>query len=41
MNLWHDETLLEMFNADLVRFDIVLSKFSCKWLDGPRFTFQV
>ena len=34
MSLVYDEILLEMFNAGLVRFDIVLSKFSCRWLDG-------
>jgi len=34
MGIGHDETLLQMFNACLVRFDIVLSKFSCRWLDG-------
>jgi len=25
---------LEMFNIGLVRFGIVLSKFSCRWLDS-------
>jgi len=35
MSLGYDKTLfLEMFNADLVRFDIILSKFSCRWLDS-------
>ena len=34
MSLGHDETLLEMFNADLARFGIILSKFSCRLLDG-------
>jgi len=34
MSLGHDETLLEMFNAGLARFDIVLLKFSCRWLNG-------
>ena len=34
MSLEHDETRLEMFNAGLVRFGIVLSKLSCKWFDG-------
>jgi len=34
MSLGHDETFLEIFNADLARFDIVLSKFSCMWFDG-------
>ena len=25
---------LEMFNTGLARFGIILSKFSCRWLDG-------
>jgi len=33
VSLGHDKTLLEMFNAGLARFGIVLSKFSCRWLD--------
>jgi len=34
MSLGHDEIFLKMFNAGLARFGIILSKFSCRWLDG-------